>query len=68
MEAREIFKDPRFLKLLGAKYINQKDFFDRVLDLDATLTKDEIQGVGMAMRIALIRWETTVARLEKVVS
>ncbi len=66
MPPREIFKDPRFLRLLGEKYIGQIEFFDRVLDLDQSLSKEEIQDVGLAFRIALIRWGKTVARLEKV--
>ena len=66
MQTREIWSDPRFLKLLG-EHQDQQSKFDRVLEHDNTLTGEEIQKIGLAFRIALLNWETTIARLEKVV-
>ena len=66
MQTREIWSDPRFLKLLG-EHQDQQSKFDRVLEHDNTLTGEEIQKIGLAFRIALLNWETTIARLERVV-
>ncbi|MBI2634144.1 hypothetical protein HYW82_00550 [Candidatus Peregrinibacteria bacterium] len=64
---RDIFNDARFMSLLSPGFEFAQPLFERVLDLDPTLSRDEIEISGRAFRTALSRWHKKLAWLERTI-